>query len=143
MKGDMTGSIRILLVDDHQAVRQGLRKMLEGEGDIEVVAEAASGEEALALAALHSPNIALIDIKMPGMDGIEATRRFIEVIPSCSIIILTLYRDYLVQAMQAGAVGYIVKDINREELVSAIRVIHSWKFPLFRHSDRAFVLVKL
>ena len=59
----MTGSIRILLVDDHQAVRQGLRKMLEGEGDIEVVAEAASGEEALALAALHSPNIALVDIK--------------------------------------------------------------------------------
>lgn len=143
MKGDMTGSIRILLVDDHQAVRQGLRKMLEGEGDIEVVAEAASGEEALALAASHSPNIALVDIKMPGMDGIEATRRFIERVPGCSIIILTLYRDYLVQAMQAGAVGYIVKDIQREELISAIRVIHSWKFPLFRHSDRAFVLVRL
>ena len=100
-------------------------------------------EEALALAAVHSPDIALVDIKMPGMDGIEATHRFMERVPDCGVIILTLYRDYLVQAMQAGAVGYIVKDINRTELLSAIRVIHSWQSSLFRHSDRPFVLVKL
>jgi DNA-binding NarL/FixJ family response regulator len=123
-------SIRVLLVDDHQVVREGLRSMLTLEADIEVVGEAANVEEALTQAKLLSPDITLMDIKMPGRDGIEATRLLKEIQPACEVIMLTLYEEYLVQAIEAGAVGYLLKDVKREELVRAIRAANQGRSPL-------------
>ncbi|MFQ5860435.1 MAG: response regulator [Dehalococcoidia bacterium] len=117
-------AIRVLLVDDHQVVREGLRRMLDLEHDMTVVGEASSLEEALAQVETTSPDVVLMDIKMPGGDGIEATRRLKEVHPGCNIIVLTLYEEYLTQAVQAGAVGYLMKDVKREELSEAIRTVH-------------------
>jgi len=115
--------IKILLVDDHRVVREGLRHMLELEVDIEVVGEAADAKEALNQVKLLSPDIILLDIKMPGMDGVELTRHLKEKQPSCNVIMLTLYEEYLAQAMEAGASGYLLKDIERAELAQAIRQV--------------------
>ncbi len=123
-------TIRILLADDHQVVREGLRHMLELEEDMEVVGEAANAKEALTLVELLSPEVILIDIKMPGMDGIELTRQLKEKQPSCNVIMLTLYDEYLAQAIEAGAAGYLLKDIKREELTRAIRAVHEGRSPL-------------
>ena len=116
--------IQILLVDDHQVVRDGLHHMLELEEGISVAGEAADAESALSLAELLSPDIILMDIKMTGVDGIELTRQVKQKNPSCSVIMLTLYDQYLTQAMKAGAKGYLLKDIKREELIEAIRQVH-------------------
>ena len=125
-----TALIRVLMVDDHQVVREGLRRMLDLERDIEVVGEAGSFEEALAQIELSSPDIVLMDIKMPGKDGIETTRLVKEKQPDCKVIMLTLYEDYLVQAIEAGAEGYLLKDVKREELAQAIRAVQQGKTPL-------------
>ncbi len=123
-------TIRILLVDDHQVVREGLRHMLEPEEDMEVVGEAADAKEALTQAELLSPEVILMDIKMPGMDGIELTRQLTEKQPSCNVLMLTLYDEYLAQAIEAGAVGYLLKDVRREELIRAIRAVHQGRSPI-------------
>jgi len=123
-------TIRILLVDDHQVVREGLRHMLELEADMEVVGEAADAKEALTQVELLSPEVILMDIKMPGMDGIELTRQLKEKQPSCNVIMLTLYDEYLAEAIEAGAAGYLLKDIKREELIRAIRAVHHGRSPL-------------
>lgn len=123
-------TIRILLVDDHQVVREGLRNMLELEADMKVVGEAADAREALEKTEQLSPEIILMDIKMPGVDGIELTRRLKEKRPSSNIIMLTLYDEYLSQAIEAGAVGYLLKDIKREELVKAVREVHHGRSPI-------------
>ena len=126
----MEKDIRILVVDDHQVVREGLRHMLELEDDMKVVGQGANSEEVLSQVETLSPNIVLMDIKMPGMDGIELTRRVKQKQPSCNVIMLTLYDEYLTQAMEAGAKGYLLKDIKREELVRAIRAVHEGRSPL-------------
>jgi len=123
-------SIRILLVDDHQVVREGLRRMLELEEDFRVVGEAANAREALTQVESLSPEVVLMDIKMPGVDGIELTRQLTEKYPSCNVIMLTLYDEYLTQAIEAGAKGYLLKDIKREELFRAIRAVHEGRSPL-------------
>ncbi len=123
-------NIRILIVDDHQVVREGLRNMLELDADMQVVGEAADAREALTQLEMLSPEIILMDIKMPGVDGIELTRRLKEKQPSCNIIMLTLYDEYLTEAIEAGAVGYLIKDIKREELVRAIREVHQGRSSL-------------
>jgi len=123
-------TIRILLVDDHQVVREGLRRMLELEEDMEVVGEAADAKEALTQAELLSPEVILMDIKMPGVDGIELTRQLKQKQSACNVIMLTLYDEYLTQAIEAGAVGYLLKDIKREELIRAIRAVHQGRAPL-------------
>ena len=122
--------IRILLVDDHQVVREGLRRMLELETDLKVVGEAADAKEALTQVELLSPEVILMDIKMPGVDGIELTRQLKQKHPSCNIIMLTLYDEYLPQAIEVGATGYLLKDIKREELVKAIRAVQQGRSPL-------------
>jgi len=122
--------IRILLVDDHQVVREGLRRMLELEDDFEVVAEADDAKDVLNLVETLSPEVILMDIKMPGVDGIELTREVKGKNPSCNIIMLTLYDEYLPQAIEAGAAGYLLKDIKREELVRAVRTAHQGRSPL-------------
>ena len=123
-------AIRILLVDDHQVVREGLRRMLELEADFQVVGEAANDKEVFTQVELCSPDIILMDIKMPGVGGIELTRQLKEKYPSCNIIMLTLYDEYLTQAIEAGAVGYLLKDIKREELTRAIRAVREGRSPL-------------
>ncbi len=120
----MEKEIRILLVDDHQVVREGLQHMLKQEEDMEVVGQSANGEEALSQVERLSPNIVLMDIKMPGIDGIELTRQLMEKQPFCNIIMLTLYDEYLAEAIEAGAAGYLLKDAKRAELTQAIRQVH-------------------
>ena len=120
----MEKDIRIVVVDDHQVVREGLRHLLEGEEDMKLVGQGANAEEALCQVETLSPNIVLMDIKMPGVNGIELTRQVKQKHPSCKVIMLTLYDEYLTQAMEAGAKGYLLKDIKREELAQAIRQVH-------------------
>ncbi len=131
--------ITVLLVDDHQVVREGLRRMLELEDDIRVIGEAANMEEALHLAELHSPDVILMDIKMPGGDGVEATRRLKGKLSTCHIIMLTLYEEYIAEAIEAGAVGYLLKDVKREELSQAIRVAYQGQSPLDASLTRKLV----
>ena len=122
--------IRVLLVDDHQVVRDGLRHMLDLENDIKVVGEATNGEDALQQAGLQCPDVILMDIKMPGVDGIEAVRRLKGKQPACCIIMLTLYEEYIVEAIEAGAAGYLLKSVKRGELVQAIRSAVQGRAPL-------------
>jgi DNA-binding NarL/FixJ family response regulator len=118
--------IRVLLVDDQPLLRRGFRALLDVEDDIEVVAEAADGEEGLALAREHLPDIALIDIQMPVMDGVEATRRIAAdpALAGVHVVILTNYGfdEYVFDALRAGAAGFLVKDIQPEDLLHAVRV---------------------
>ena len=117
--------IRVLLVDDQEIVRRGVRGMLEQEEDMEVVGDCSSAEEALHQAEILSPNIVLMEAKMPGIDGIEATRRYCQKRTPCSVIMLTLCEDCLAEALEAGAIGYLLKDIKHQELTQAIRRVHS------------------
>lgn len=123
-------SIRVLLVDDHQVVREGLKRMLDLDADIEVVGEAASGEEALTRAEQLSPDVILMDVKMPGMGGIDAIRELKARESAAGVIVMTVYEDkYLAQAAEAGAVGYLLKDVSRDELVKAIKAAHQGQSP--------------
>jgi len=120
----MGKNIRILLVDDHQVVREGLQHMLDSEDGLDVVCSAASAPDALNKATTFRPDIILTDIKMPGMDGVDFTRRIKERGLKCHIIMLTLFDEYLSLAMNAGASGYLLKDIKRQDLAEAIRKVH-------------------
>jgi NarL family two-component system response regulator LiaR len=118
--------IRVLIADDHAVVRQGLRTFLDLQEDIEVVAEAADGEEALALIEELAPDVVLIDLVMPRVDGIEALRRLRERAPAVRAIVLSSFvdDDKLFPAVRAGAAGYLLKDVQPQELVEAIRTVH-------------------
>jgi DNA-binding NarL/FixJ family response regulator len=115
--------ITILLVDDHSYIRKGIRHLLEALGDMEVVATAANGIEAVAKARLHQPDVAIIDISMPLMDGIEAIKQIREYCPSTRVLTLSIYDDpsYVKNAVQAGATGYVLKDGLPHELLEAIQ----------------------
>jgi NarL family two-component system response regulator LiaR len=119
----MPDLIRVLIADDHPVVRRGLRGFLETYADIEVVAEAENGAQAVALAREHVPDVILMDLLMPEMDGVEAIGHIVAFSPASRIIVLTSYTEdeYLFPAMRAGALGYLLKDVEPEELVSAIR----------------------
>ena len=118
--------IRVLIADDHAVVRQGLRTFLDLQDDIEVVAEAGDGAEALEAAARLVPDIVLIDLVMPGVDGIEALRRLRDQVPAARAIVLSSFvdDDRLFPAIRAGAAGYLLKDVQPQELVEAIRTVH-------------------
>jgi DNA-binding NarL/FixJ family response regulator len=115
--------IRLLIVDDHAIVREGLRTLLSEEAEIEVVGEATNGAEAVAFVATTPPDVVLMDLMMPQMDGVEATRHLHQRHPTTRIIVLTSFRDdQLVQdAIRAGATGYLLKDVLKADLLSAIR----------------------
>jgi NarL family two-component system response regulator LiaR len=119
----MTRQITVLLVDDHALIREGVRTFLETQPDINVVAEAESGMEAVRLADEHAPDVALVDLMMPGMDGVEATRRLAAKSPRTSVIVLTSYHDdeHIFPAIRAGALSYLLKQVGRVELADAIR----------------------
>ncbi|MFC2021469.1 response regulator transcription factor [Chloroflexota bacterium] len=120
----MKEDIQILLVDDHQVVRDGLQRMLEQEEDLQIIGQSAGDEDTLSQIEKLSPNIVLMDIKMPGLNGIELTRQVRRKYPSCNVIMLTLYDQYLNDAMEAGARGYLLKDIECRELAQAIRQVY-------------------
>ena len=119
----MSDPITVLLVDDHEMVRRGVRAFLETQEDISVVAEAGSGEEAVRLAVEHAPDVALMDLIMPGMDGVEATRRLTIRSPRTNVVMLTSYHDdeHVFPAIRAGALSYVLKEVGPEELADAVR----------------------
>ncbi|MFN2152586.1 MAG: response regulator, partial [Anaerolineales bacterium] len=121
----MTEPIRILLVDDQRLMRDGLRTLLELEGDLKVVAEAENGQAGLDAYEQFEPNVVLMDIRMPGMDGVEATRRLIERWPEARVVILTTFDDdeYIFEGLRAGALGYLLKDVSGGELAESIRKV--------------------
>ncbi|MGB9484076.1 MAG: response regulator transcription factor [Candidatus Dormiibacterota bacterium] len=115
--------IRVLVADDHPVVREGIVAMLEVEPDLAVVAEAANGLEAVERALATAPDVVLLDVQMPGLDGIEALRRLRERLPSTKVLMLTTFghENYLILSSRAGASGFLLKDVSRSELADAIR----------------------
>jgi NarL family two-component system response regulator LiaR len=119
--------IKVLIADDHAVVREGTRQILEQEPYIDVVAEAADGEEAVRLAGSSQPDVAIIDIAMPGIDGIEATRQIKTLYPAIAVLILSAYDDdqFVFSLLEAGAAGYLLKSIRGRELIDAVRQVHA------------------
>lgn len=117
--------LRVLIADDHPLFRDGLRAMFESEPDIELVGEAATGQEAVELASRLMPDVALMDIQMPDMDGIEATRRLIAASPKTRVLMVTMFEDdeSVLSAMRAGARGYVVKGMRSADAIRAIRAV--------------------
>ena len=122
----MTGPIRLLIVDDQRLMREGLRTLLELEGGVEIVGEAANGQDALNAYAEFKPDVVLMDIRMPGIDGVEATRRLCASWPEARVIILTTFDDdaNVFEGLRAGAVGYLLKDLSGQELANAVRTVY-------------------
>jgi DNA-binding NarL/FixJ family response regulator len=133
--------IRILIADDHEIVREGLRNLFSGEPGLKIVAEARDGEEAVRAAARCRPDVALMDLVMPSVDGIEATRRMREVSPGTRILVLTSFAgDRQVQdALKAGAIGYVLKDVLRQDLLDAIRSVHEGRPWLHPEAQRRLI----
>ncbi|MER7897883.1 response regulator transcription factor [Streptomyces sp. NPDC096046] len=123
----MADAIRVLLVDDHQVVRRGLRTFLEVQDDIEVVGEAADGAEGVDRAEELRPDVILMDVKMPGMDGVDALRRLRELDNPARVLVVTSFTEQrtVVPALRAGAAGYVYKDVDPDALAGAIRSVHA------------------
>jgi len=124
-KGAVGNAISVLLVDDHPVVRQGLRAMLETDKRLRIVGEAENGEDALLKVEQHLPQVVLIDLHMPVMDGLTATRRIKEKHPQTSVVVLTLYDNdqYVIEAVKAGAAGYLLKNAGRDDISRTIREV--------------------
>jgi DNA-binding NarL/FixJ family response regulator len=118
-------SIRILIADDHPLFRDGMHGLLDSVQDTEVVGEATTGEEVIAQAAALQPDVVLMDIKMPGVNGIEATREIVHTSPHIGVLVVTMYEDddFVFSAMRAGARGYVLKGANQAEMLRAIRAV--------------------
>jgi NarL family two-component system response regulator LiaR len=123
---EKSGVIRLMVVDDHLLFRQGIKSLLSAQSDIELVAEASAGEEALRLGQEFAPDVILLDLNMPGMDGIEACRRFKDQLPSSRIVILTVSRELtsIVAAVKAGASGFLTKDTGIERVAETVRRVY-------------------
>jgi NarL family two-component system response regulator LiaR len=132
---------RILIVDDHAMLREGMRNLLEQEKDFELVGEAADGEEAVELAGKLKPDIIIMDIVMPKMNGVEATRQIKRVSPSTALLILTAYSDirYIIGLLEAGACGYLLKNSPGKEVIRAIRAVRSGESVLDSEVTRKLV----
>jgi two-component system, NarL family, response regulator NreC len=130
--------IRILLADDHAIVRDGLRSLLEKQPDMTVSGEAADGREAVHFAEENSPDVVVMDIAMPNMNGIEATRRIVATRPATGVVILSMHQDesYVLRSLKAGARGYLLKDSLRSDVVEAIRLVAQGRSFLTRKVSR-------
>src|SRR5918998_3530333 len=128
----LTRSARVLIVDDHDLVRDGYQRMLDREPDLEVVGEATNGREAVERCRELGPDLVLMDVRMPEMDGIEATRRIKGELPTTSVLVVTTYDnpDSLFEAVEAGAAGYVLQDAPKHQLLSAVRRTLSGESPL-------------
>jgi two-component system, NarL family, nitrate/nitrite response regulator NarL len=122
----MTARISVLVADDHAVVREGLRHLLASDPDLQVVAEATTGEEALAMALEHRPDVVVLDISMPGGNGLDVAPRLREALPETRVVMLSVHdrREYVVQSVRAGASGYLRKDSSPAELRAAVRTVH-------------------
>ena len=127
--GRETFMIKVLLADDHAVLLDGLRYLLEAQGDIQIVGMATNGQEAVDQATLNCPDVVVMDISMPIMSGIEATRHICKICENTKVVILSMHHttDYLQRALEAGAVGYLLKDSAGTELVTAIHALHDGK----------------
>ena len=134
----MTSRIRVLIVDDHEIVREGLRMLFRDEPDVEVVAEARSGEEAIEAAITYKPDVVLMDLVMPEGGGVEATRRVRALLPQTQVLVLSSFAgdDQVQEALRAGAIGYMLKDVSRHELVRAIRSVGEGRPALHPEAQR-------
>ncbi len=121
------GKIKIIIADDHAVVREGTRQILEQEPDMEVTGEAADGEEAVKLASDCQADVAIIDVAMPNVDGIEATKRIKKICPNVAVLILSAYDDdqFVFSLLEAGAAGYLLKSVRGRELVDAVRAVYA------------------
>jgi DNA-binding NarL/FixJ family response regulator len=119
-------TIRVLIADDHALVRSGMRALLAAAPDMEVIGEAATGDEAVSLAGSLQPDVVIMDVRMPGMNGIEATRRILHTSPHIRVLVVTLFEDddSVFAALRAGARGYVLKDADEEEVLRAIRAVN-------------------
>jgi two-component system response regulator DegU len=128
------GPARLVIVDDHDLVRAGLKAMISAEPDFEVVGEASDGQDALEVCRRHKPDLVLMDVRMPRMDGLAATRAIKQQYPRTSVLILTVHenQDYMLEAIRAGASGYVLKDSPREQLTTAIRKVLEGEISLNR-----------
>lgn len=117
--------ITVVIADDHPVFREGMRGMLEAAEDMEVVGEATTGNEAVEVVMQHTPNVVLMDLKMPGLNGVEATRSIVQSLPGVYVLVITMFEDdsSVFAAMRAGARGYVLKDAAREEILRAIRAV--------------------
>jgi len=134
----MSGKIRVLLADDHAVLRAGLRALLSAEPDIEVVGEAADGQEAVALVEWLKPDVVVMDITMPRLDGLRATRQITTHHPEIRVLVLTMHAEeqYLLQVLEAGGSGYVVKNSADRDLLEAIRVVHRGEAFLYPSATR-------
>lgn len=134
--------IKVMIVDDHNLVREGLKAVFAQRIEIEVIAESGSGEEAVEIAAEIEPDVILMDVRMPGMNGIQATRLIREANPEVKIVILTMLNQvgYVYEAVKAGATGYMLKSTSSDDLVEAIQAVHEGKALL--HPDATAQLLK-
>ncbi len=137
-----SSAIKVLIVDDHHVIREGLRRILELDKGLNVVGEAKNGEEAIRKAVALSPDVILMDLKMPSMDGISATREIKQKLPDVNILVLTLYAEDLVkEAFEAGASGYLLKDSECEQITKGIHQVHSGLSPVSPSLTRGLVTV--
>jgi DNA-binding NarL/FixJ family response regulator len=134
-------ALRILIVDDHPVTRNGLRAALSMSEDVEVVGEASSGEEAVEIVADVKPDVVFMDVRMPGMGGIEATRIIREAVPQAKVILFTVdeSRSSIAEAIQAGVSGYLLKDVSADELIHAARLAMEGKAVIHPSLTRAFI----
>ena len=125
-------SVRIAIVDDHHLAREGLRDMLADEPSFEVVGEAANGREALRLCSRLRPNLIFMDVRMPEMDGLTATREIKQTYPKISVLMMTMHEnpDYLLEAIKAGAAGYVLKDAPQHEVTTAVQQVLAGEYPI-------------
>jgi DNA-binding NarL/FixJ family response regulator len=130
--------IRVMLVDDHAVVRGGLAQLVGAAGDMEVVGSAADGTEAVAVARTERPDVILMDLQMPGMDGVAATRAILAEEPAAQVVVLTSYSDgeRIIGALDAGAVGYLLKDADPEDILEGIRAVSRGESPLHPRAAR-------
>ena len=130
--GKQQGPMRLAIVDDHELARDSLRDMLDDAPDFEVVGEAANGREALSLCSRLHPELMLMDVRMPEMDGLQATKEIKRRHPKTSILMVTMHEnpDYLLEALKAGAAGYVLKDASQDEVLSAVRRVREGESPL-------------
>lgn len=121
--------IKVLLVDDHDLVRLGIKKLLEDVRNIEIIGEAKSGEEAVKTVRQLKPDVVLMDVKMPGIGGLEATRRIVQSFPEVKVLVVTMYGDepYPTRVLQAGALGYMTKGVGLDEMIRAIKTVYQGK----------------
>jgi DNA-binding NarL/FixJ family response regulator len=136
--------IRVVVVDDHAMVRAGLQQLLDGDDGVEVVGTAGDGEQAVAVVEAQRPDVVLMDLQMPGTDGVAATRRIRDLVPHAQVVIVTSYsdRDRIVGALDAGAVGYLLKDAEPEEILAGVRAAARGESPLHPRAARELLAAR-